>query len=411
MRIWYIFTVFIFLLSGVFLISGCSVAVNSHTQKSSMMDAYLAANNDYVIGHIEDKLKTPGWFNSSTVNTGDELMWRLEAGSMYFHLGQFNNCIEQLKIAEKLINDYDERAKISVRDTGAEIGAALTNLNALPYRGYCRDRLALSIYKSLAYLGTENPSAARAQLKRLRNEQKKVQDDFQKFFEEESAALEKNRQEHADIVEKAQQNFNKMRQANGQSYSAAMQNARKIAHKGYGNVLNPAAIFLSGLGNIYDDNFENARIDFKRLYEAMPDNPMIRQYYATILRETGRDLPQDLNSVSSFSYPLNRNCVYVLFANGRSAALQEYAINSAIMTAWPVCVFYPAPFRNLNISSGGKTYSTLPLADMDAILAQEFEERFPGIITRVIINTLIKEAAYYTSLALISESEMNDTAK
>ena len=81
------------------------------------------------------------------------------------------------------------------------------------------------------------------------------------------------------------------------------------------------------------------------------------------------------------------------------------------MTAWPVCVFYPAPFRNLNISSGGKTYSTLPLADMDAILAQEFEERFPGIITRVIINTLIKEAAYYTSLALISESEMNDTAK
>lgn len=399
------------LLLCIVLTNGCSIAVNSHQQKIPMMEAYLAGNNDFVGSFISEKLEKPGWFNNSAVNTVDELMWRLEAGSFYFHLGKFQECIEQLKQAEELINDYDERAKISIRDTGAELGAAVTNMNVLPYRGYCRDRLVLSIYKSLAYLGMEKQDAARAQLKRLRNEQKKVQEDHRDFFEQESREIEKQRKKHGDLVARAEENFKNSYRAENQSYSSAVQQAGAVAHKGYGNVLNPAAIFLSGLGNIYDDNFENARIDFKRLYEAMPQNPMICRYYTTILRKTGREVPSGLDSFTSYPFPLNRNCAYVLFANGRSAAFQEYAVSGAVMTAWPVCTFYPAPYRHLNVVSGNQVYTTTILANMDAVLAQEFEERFPGIITRIIINTMIKEAAYYTSLALIQNSDMDDTAK
>jgi len=106
---------------GVFL-TGCSTVVNSHLQKEDMMTAYENGNNAEVMQEIEYKLREPRWFNSSVVNTGDEVMWRLEAGSMNFHQGKFDECIKQLKIAERLIGEYDDRAMLSARDVGAEAG-------------------------------------------------------------------------------------------------------------------------------------------------------------------------------------------------------------------------------------------------------------------------------------------------
>ena len=43
---------------------------------------------------------------------------------------------------------------------------------------------------------------------------------------------------------------------------------------------------------------------------------------------------------------------------------------------------------------------------MDGIFAQEFQERLPGIITRIILSTAIKEAAYYAALA--AANSIND---
>lgn len=396
-----------------FIFAGCSSVVNSHTQKEEMMADYLKGDNEDALDEIEYKLREPAWYNSSVVGTGDELMWRLEAGTMHFHLGNFDECIDQLRTAELLIEQYDERAEVSARDIGAEAGAALTNLNALPYRGYCRDRIALAVYKALAYLGAGNEEAFRAQIRRLRNEQKKVQDDYNKFFEQEKARLDEEKARNPEAARKTEATGSITKLSgnpNNVAFKNGMSRVKKVANKGYGNFLNPAAIFLSGLGSIRDGNYENARIDFRHLCEAMPNNPLFRQYYVTALQKAGREIPDNYSDVSPFDFPLEENCVFVVFANGRSAALEEISINFPIMTAWPMCAFYPAPFQSLDAQAGGKKYSTMILADMDGILAQEFEERMPGIITRIVLNTLIKEGAYYSSLAVVAAQDNMDPA-
>lgn len=383
---------------GAMVFSGCSTVVNSHRQKAPMMEAYAAADNAAVMERIHDKLKDPKWYNSSVVNTGDEVMWRLESGSMNFNTGNFSESIEQFKLAEKLIRDYDERAKLSVRDAGAEAGMALTNLNTLPYRGFCRDRIALSIYKSLAYLGTDNESAFRAQLRRLRDEQKKVQDDYKEFFEAEKEALKDAREQNPEAAKKEQEAASGEKLANDPNnaeFTAGMNEVKTIANKGYGGFLNPAAIFLSGLGSIRDENYDNARIDFQRLYEAMPQNQLMQQYYVTVLKKAGRDIPSELSKGKPFDFSLDQNCVYVIFANGKSAAFKQIAVYFPIMTAWPMCEFYPAPFEKITVHADQKEYPSMPLADMDGIFAQEFHERLPGIITRIVLSTLIKEGAKY----------------
>ncbi|MBQ6352027.1 MAG: hypothetical protein IJJ28_02015, partial [Lentisphaeria bacterium] len=187
-------------LAVVLGLCGCSSVVNSHRQKAEMMAALGRGDNAAVMAEIDYKLRDPSWCNTSVVNSGDEIMWRLEAGSMSFHLGNFRRSVEEFKTAERLIRDYDERAKLSVRDAGAEAGMAVTNLNALPYRGFCRDRMALSIFKSLAYLGMDNEQAFRAQLRRLRDEQKKVQDDYRDFFEREKAELDAERRQNPAVA-------------------------------------------------------------------------------------------------------------------------------------------------------------------------------------------------------------------
>ena len=345
--------------AGCFLLSGCSSIVNSHRQKEPMLEAYETADNTEVLEFIDDKLKEPEWYNSSVVNTGDEIMWRLEAGSMKFHMGHFNASVEQFKHAEELIAEYDDRARISMRDAGAEVGMSLTNLNTLPYRGFCRDRIALSIYKSLAYLGMDNESAFRAQLRRLRNEQKKVQEDYKEFFEAEEAEIKAARQQNPDAARKAAEEGseeNITQNPQNAEFSAGLANVREIANKGYGNFLNPAAIFLSGLGSIRDENYDNARIDFQRLYEAMPNNPMIQQYYVSVLNAANRPIPEELAQVKPFDFPLDRDCIYVIFANGKSAAFKQVAVYFPIMTAWPMCEFYPAPFEKLSVTADGTEY-------------------------------------------------------
>ena len=399
--------------AAVSIFTGCSSVVNSHTQKEEMMEDYLKGDNEDALDEIEYKLREPAWYNSSVVGTGDELMWRLEAGTMNFHVGNFEECIDQLRTAELLIEQYDERAEVSARDIGAETGAALTNLNALPYRGYCRDRIALAVYKALAYLGTGNEEAFHAQLHRLRNEQKKVQDDYSKFFEQEKARLDEEKARNPEAAKKtaAAGTVTKLSgNPNNIAFKNGMAQVKKVANKGYGNFLNPAAIFLSGLGSMRDGNYDNARIDFRHLTEAMPNNPLFRQYYVTSLEKAGREIPENFSDVSPFDFPLEENCVFVVFANGRSAALEEISISFPIMTAWPMCAFYPAPFQNLDVQAGGKKYSTMILADMDGILAQEFDERMPGMITRIVLNTLIKEGAYYSSLALVAAQKDMDPA-
>ena len=98
------------------ILAGCSSVVNSHKQKEDMMGYYLNGENEDALDEIEYKLREPAWYNTSVVNTGDELVWRLEAGSMNFHVGNFQESIEQFRIAEDLIEKYDERAEVSARE-------------------------------------------------------------------------------------------------------------------------------------------------------------------------------------------------------------------------------------------------------------------------------------------------------
>ncbi len=388
------------LAAGSFIWSGCSSVVNSHLQKETMMTGYMNGNTDLVLKEIDSKLK-------STSGTGDELMWVLEAGSMNFNLRNYPASIEYFRKAEQLVTEYDDRAMISLRDSGSEALMAVTNLNALPYRGFCRDRILLSFFKALAYLGENNEEAFSAQLRRMRDEQKKVMEDYQKFFDAEQEAVRQTRADNRDVAKALNSTNEKTITSNvdNQEFMSALNQTKQIANHAYGDFLNPAALFLSALGSLRDNLYDNAVIDFRRFYEAMPANPLARQYYVTALKLAGQEVPAELAQVPPFDFPLNSDCVHVIFANGRGPAFRQVAIYLPVMTAWPVCEYYQSPYSRFRVIAGGKAYDSVQIADMDAIISQEYNQRLPGMITRIVISTAIKEAAHYTATALAAHED------
>ncbi|NCA80592.1 MAG: hypothetical protein EOM76_10490 [Sphingobacteriia bacterium] len=117
----------------MFFGNGCSTVFDAHSRKKDLMDMYESGRFEEARPHVIAKAE-------SHKDTGDELMWRLEAGTILFDNGdQYESSRTQLEAAEKLIRDYDQRASLNVRDAGAEAGAAAVNLNVLPYKGFYYD--------------------------------------------------------------------------------------------------------------------------------------------------------------------------------------------------------------------------------------------------------------------------------
>ena len=193
-----------------------------------------------------------------------------------------------------------------------------------------------------------------------------------------------------------------------------MKKTGEVAHRGYADFLNPFAIFLSGYGYARDGDCQNAVVDFERLYRALPENPLARRYYATVLRLAGHPVPEELKEVKSLDFAVGRDTVLVVFANGRGPAFRSFPLYIPVIfpgyatiaaVAWPVCEYYPAPFQTLRVSAGGAEYETVPLADMDGILAREYTERLPGMITRIALSTAVKEVGSYFATRAAAEAD------
>ncbi len=165
------------------------------------------------------------------------------------------------------------------------------------------------------------------------------------------------------------------------------------------------AIYLSGIGYLREGDVENALVDFTRLYEAAPDNQLFQKYYVTLLKQASRSIPEALKGVAPFDFPLNRDCVYVIFGNGRGSAFKQIAIYFPVMTAWPVCEYYTSPYRNFTIQASGESHKSVLLSDMDGVISQEYQERLPGMVTRIILSTAVKEGISYTAAAVVAQED------
>jgi len=333
--------------------------------------------------------------------TGDELMWRLEAGSVNFAGDKYPESIKAFEQAENLINNFENRAEISARDVGNEAGAAATNPNVIPYKSNYSEKILLNAYKALAYMGKEDFPGARVELRRAYNRQKEAEERFQDQID----AAEK---------EASGKGFNPQHLLSASPEMGQVnRDLDQQANRAYGSYVNPFVTYLSAIGYLLDNNYDEALVDFRNLYKMDPKNPLVQRDLATCAGQSGGRTPDNF-SAKPFNYPLNDNICFVIFANGLAPARKEIKIHVPLPPpvgytgiAFPVLEYYPHPAVRLNICTpaDGKNYYTVPVANMDYIFSKEYRSELPIIITRIVVSVLAKETANLAAQYAVKDQE------
>jgi uncharacterized protein len=383
--------------TAIVVLCGCTSIVDSRKQKTELTTAYKTGNLKKACQIVSEK-------NEDHKESGDSIMWLLESGLIKFDSGDYVNSLKAFEDAETKINEHDERATISARNSGAETGSAITNPTAIPYKGLYCDRALLNVYKAMVYLALNDLDAARVEMRRMRDVQKRIERQFSDDIEREQKITEAaNRKTNAQ----SRQLSRKQRGGNidfkilmkNSTIKKAYEDSAKRSEKAYGNFMNPFSTYMSAIAYLCENNYNEACVDFRNLYRMNKNNPLTNRDFVTCARKIGAKIPPELKNIPSWDYSLNNNIAFVIFANGHAPALKQTKIQLVLPyvgytgIAFPQYEYFKRFFSKVILTNGNKSYTTVPLADMDAILAQEYHKRLPTMITRLVISYLVKETA------------------
>jgi hypothetical protein len=362
--------------------------------------------------------------------------------------------IAAFNAAEERINDYEEKAKISV---GNEAGALLTNQANLPYKGRAYDKVMMNTYKALNYLQLGDSDAARVELNRALQRQRDAVDANAKRIEEAKRLAEEARSNGV----KDEQG----RKAGSYDVDKAKSNPRTAAAlasveaeldstiQAYGDYVNPFAVFLDGLvftaqGTDASD-LERGRKSFERVAAMSPNNPYLRadlaaaealaQGRSSSLVVAPEPAPAATTPVATEAPAASTeppavpaadgavvvapavlattevapaapvaapvvapagDLVYVLFETGTAPFREQIRIDIPVILVTNGLSYVGAAFPKiktvadyapaLTVTAGAESYPTSVIASMDSVVAQDFKNEWPTILTKTLISTATK---------------------
>jgi hypothetical protein len=157
--------------------------------------------------------------------------------------------------------------------------------------------------------------------------------------------------------------------------------------------VNPFTVYLDGLiflANAVDaSDLERARKSFERVVAFADNNRFVKADLSTI---EGLERGNALEKLT-----------YVIFENGRAPVRDQTRIDipifftrlSYIGAAFPKIELQGGQLSALKVTAGGTNETTALLASVDSVIAQDFKNELPTIITKTIAATVAKGAAGY----------------
>jgi hypothetical protein len=293
--------------------------------------------------------------------------------------------------AEERIAKYEEEAKTKVSQ---EIVAALTNLASIPYKGRYYDKVMMNTYKAINYLEMGAPDKARVELIRAYQRQDDAKEEAEKRTQEVIAEAEKAKKgEVKDEKGKSAAYDTEKALADaktGPAIKNALEESTPKAIPLYPDYQNPFTMFLYGLfwlhQGVEGGEVERARKAFESLLALFPEHEYVKADLAAATKRTEGQVSGDLT--------------YVILETGTSPARTETRIDiptflvtsklAYVGAAFPKLVFNNNYLKELPIQAGELTIKPVLIGSMDSIIATEYKNEWPAIVTKTLISTATK---------------------
>lgn len=316
----------------------------------------------------------------------DQIIWKLEEATAERAAGKIGDSLTTFDAAEARIDEYERQAEVKL---ASETAAMVSNQANLPYRGKAYDKIMLNTYKALDYLELGNFNATRVELIRA--------------YQRQQSALQENRRRIQRAMEQQKQDEH-WRQASATENNPAFNRQMESLYsnldqiKAYEGYVNPFTTFLDGLFHLYHfadlSDVSRARESFGRVIDLVGENKYLKadwsradQAYNGAIRS-----PDQLEPMT-----------YVIFETGRAPVRDQVRIDVPILfanvsyvgAAFPQLRFSYDYYKSLKVKGGRYEESTVPIASMDSIIAKEFKDELPLIITKTLVSSAAKAAGGY----------------
>ena len=323
----------------------------------------------------------------------DAVIWRLEQGATLRALGEFQASNDAFDKAQDKMDDYAQKAKVSI---SRETGALLSNQANLPYEGRSYDGIMLNTYEALNYLELGEPDKARPELIRAYQRQQDAVQDNQRRIEK--AQKEADSSKDKSYIDRSE---------NDAGFQAQIQKSLPPINNlsAYANYVNPFTVYLDGLFFLADEtgpsDLERAHKSFERVMDFGSDDEYVQRSISLVDdRMKGKPLTPT---------------TFVIFETGCAPICDQIRIDipiffsnvSYVGAAFPILVIRDEYQPGISVVANGATYSTHTIASMDSMIAVDFKNELPVVITKTVAATVTKAvAAYFVNQAVNNQNDI-----
>ncbi len=339
--------------------AGCSTT----RDLASVLDPYRAGRVEAAADLIASEE-----FEAQRSSGSDGVIWLLEEGKVLQDAGRFEASERAFARADRRMRAFERTAEISVTDERAGIVAGDGRRD---YRGRGWEKILLEVYRSLNALALADLEEARVFSRRA--------------FVRQAEAVAAGAEEIEAARGAARSRGIDPRELLGQErVREHAERAATLVTPAYADYANPLASFLAALFAWVDGDLSAARVDLAKTAAMVPGHPTLEAFSA------------EVGARAAAAGSAGR--VVVLLECGLAPLIVEDSVTVASDNGWsrlavPALAFCEREVAGLAVESRGSSVRTLPLADVDAVVAADFKRRLPGILLRALTAAFLKEAA------------------
>ncbi len=339
-------------------------ACSHHDSLQSFNKYYYGGNDEKAYKYAKDKAGKSG-----------DVLWNLQAGVSAFtsHQEDTLNLLEQ---GETLFSKYESEGLMG-RIFGS-VGSVLVNENIRDYRGNIYEGVMFNYYKALNTMSQKDYARARVEFNRANDRQRRAKDYFNKDIQKALAqehkqnAQDRNLQQvdtHSSISSLLQKEYSNLK--NFQAYEG---------------FINPAVSYVSALFFMLEEDYNKAMDLYKESYGIN---------HASIINQDLQIMQKRKNSNTDARY------TWFIIEDGQSAHKQDMSINLPtfyvsnnvlhVGVAIPMLVEGKISARIYQAqSTEQQNFKASEVADLDKVIANEFNKQLPFILTRTISSAILK---------------------
>ena len=357
-------------------LSGCA-AFSNYTKNTEKARSSISQ------GNFQQALKV---FPESSAKGGDEILIRMERGTLLQASGDFQFSTKEFELASSLIDKQESRAVVSASQTASQAASLLVNEKVIPYKGQDFEKVMVHTLDALNYLMMGNTEDARVEIRNAYRIQ-------QNLYEAHYKDIEKAKKDSQGV------NYeDSFKGSSSDSYNRMKQTASSI----FSVYQNAFAYYISSLVYELTGEEDEAYIDLKKALLSAPNCAAVQKDLTRMSRDLGYrdDLDKWQNQFGKTApVPKDSIDIFVVFDLGQAPYRKEFKLVLPIPTvglmsvAVPVYAYVPSNVTGGYVTANSRSEATSLVSDTDAIASRNLLDDYPILLAKQAVRAAIKGTA------------------